>query len=60
MTGYLGAKKSLDHQSDLTLARYAMQCIHLRSTRYWSNLTLIGMKQGTFTPIVFLGLDFVS
>ena len=24
MTGYLGAKKSLDHQSDLTLARYAM------------------------------------
>ena len=40
MTGYLGAKKSLDHQSDLTLARYAMQCIHLRSTiDIRSNLT---------------------
>ena len=23
-------------------------------------LTLIGMRQGTFTPLVILGLDFVS
>ena len=27
---------------------------------YWMGLTLIGMRQGTFTPLVILGLDFVS
>ena len=50
MTGYLGAKKSLDHQSDLTLARYAMQCIHLRSTRYQVKLNSNWHEAGWIYP----------
>ena len=32
---------------------------YLSYTEY-NALTLIGMRQGTFTPLVILGLDFVS
>ena len=37
-----------------------MAVIVILMTNIFDHLTLIGMRQGTFTSLVILGLDFVS